>query len=77
MGGALISQAVLDSGVSEEFTPGGEEEVEYGEVPLQPMLFQDDVIHGANTVEKARLANTRIDLVIHKPAYDFNYLGNS
>merc|ERR1719509_542175 len=72
MGGALISQAVLDTGVSEHFTPGGEDEVEYGEVPLQPMLFQDDLIHGANTVEQARRANKKVDKVMREKGLALN-----
>ena len=64
MGGALISQGVLDVGISQEFAPGGEDELKYGNVPLAPLIFQDDVIHGAGGLEEARMANLRIDRVV-------------
>ena len=54
MGGALVSQAVLDDGTKKHFVPGNEDELNYGNVPLAPCLFQDDIIHGANDLEKAR-----------------------
>ena len=57
MGGALVSQAVLDEGVKENFEPGNEDELRYGEVPMAPCLFQDDIIHGARDVTKARVTS--------------------
>ena len=48
MGGALVSQAVLDEGTKELFVPGDKNEINYGSVPMAPCLFQDDIIHGAN-----------------------------
>ena len=72
MGGALISQAVLDSGVSDHFTPGGQDEVQYGGVPLQPLMFQDDLIHGANTVEQARVANNKMEKVMREKGLALN-----
>ena len=44
IGGALVSQAVLDEGVKEHFEPGNEDELNYGKVPLGPCMFQDDLI---------------------------------
>ena len=29
LGGALVSQGVLDEGISEQFSPGGEDEMRY------------------------------------------------
>ena len=54
MGGALVSQAVLDEGTKELFVPGDKNEINYGSVPMAPCLFQDDIKHGANDLEKAR-----------------------
>ena len=51
LGGALVSQAVLDQGISEQFAPGGGDELTYGSVPIAPFIFQDDVIHGAEGQE--------------------------
>ena len=60
MGGALVSQAVLDEGAKKHFVPGDEDELKYGNVPLAPCLFQDDIIHGAKDLNKARMASTKV-----------------
>ena len=64
MGGALVSQGVLDQGISEQFAPGGGDEMKYGKVPLSPLIFMDDLIHGSDTIEAARRANEKIDKVV-------------
>ena len=46
IGGALVSQAVLDDGVKEHFTPAGDTQLQYGSVPLAPLMFQDDLLNG-------------------------------
>ena len=60
VGGALVSQAVLDEGTKELFVPGDKNEINYGSVPMAPCLFQDDIIHGANDLEKALSAREAI-----------------
>ena len=60
MGGALVSQAVLDEGAQKHFVPGNEDELKYGSVPLAPCLFQDDIIHGAKDLNKARVASNKV-----------------
>ena len=60
MGGALVSQAVLDEGAKENFKPGDEDELMYGNVPMAPCLFQDDIIHGAKDLTKARIASKKV-----------------
>ena len=72
LGGALVSQAVLDEGMSEQFLPGGEGELEYGEVPLAPFIFQDDVIHGVGGLEEAREANRRVARVMGERCLSLN-----
>jgi hypothetical protein len=64
MGGALVSQGVLDHGISEHFPPGGRDEMTYGKVPLAPLIFMDDLIHGAGSISDARIANERVDKVV-------------
>ena len=54
LGGALVSQGVLDEGVMEHFPPGGAVQMEYGDVPLAPLLWLDDIING---VEQDRFFN--------------------
>ena len=56
IGGALGSQAVLGQRISEHFPPGGEDELNYGGVPMAPLIFQDDVIHITHGIKEARLA---------------------
>ena len=66
LGGALISQAVLDDGVKEHFEPGGEDELEYGDVPLAPCIFQDDLIHGAKGLDEAKKANAKVNIIMNE-----------
>ena len=64
LGGALVSQGVLDEGIRGEFTPGGEDEMNYGDVPMAPLIFQDDVLHAAQGIKEARSANRKMDRVV-------------
>ena len=66
LGGALVSQAVLDEGISQEFAPGGSDEMNYGDILLAPFIFQDDVIHTAEGLNEARLANDKINRVVNR-----------
>jgi exonuclease III len=70
--GALVSQAVLDDAVQEQFKPGGEEELSYGGVHLAPLLFQDDIIHGAAGLPQAREANRKMNLLVKQRALGLN-----
>jgi hypothetical protein len=72
LGGALISQAVLDDGVTEQFQPGGGDELEYGSVPLAPVMFQDDLAHGARELEGARIASKKVNRVIKERGLELN-----
>ena len=62
-GGALVSSINLDKGM-EEFFEGSGEEINYGEVRLQPLMFQDDVVRLTDSVHAARAGNTRIMNVV-------------
>ena len=64
MGGALLSQGVLDQGISEHFHQGGGDKVTYGRVPLAPLIFIDDIIHGAHGIKAIRLANMMVNKVV-------------
>ena len=66
VGGALVSQAVLDEGVKDEFDPGNEDETNYGEVPMGPCMFQDDLIHCASGLKEAKKASEKINKVMKK-----------
>ena len=64
LGGALVSQGVLDEGVMEHFPPGGAVQMEYGDVPLAPLLWLDDIINGAEQLDQARQVNQRVDFLM-------------
>ena len=72
MGGSLISQAVLSDGVSEHFTPGGPDEVEYGTVPLAPFMYMDDLIHGVPGIAQARQSNSKVDKIMKERCWSLN-----
>ena len=61
-GGAVISGANLDGGVSQYFD-GSDEEVYYGNIRIQPLLYQDDVLRMATSVSSARTGNTKLDVM--------------
>ena len=50
--GAIVSAVNLDSGVN-EFFHDSEYEISYGKVPLQPILYQDDVARMSLDLESA------------------------
>ena len=58
IGGALVSQAVLDEGVKDHFDPGGNDELNYGQVAIGPCMFQDDPIHPSTTTTRAEMIAT-------------------
>ena len=62
--GALVSQAVLDEGIRDNFSPGDGDELNYGLIPMGPLLFQDDLIHSSEGIREARIACAKIDKVV-------------
>ena len=64
IGGALVSQAVLDDGVMEHFPPGGSPSLEYGSVPLAPLQWVDDVLQASQGLEEARETNRRVNIMM-------------
>ena len=66
IGGALVSQAVLDEGVSAEFSPGDKNETNYGEVKMGPCIFQDDLIHISKGIKEANEASRKVNAVMKK-----------
>ena len=63
MGGALASQASLDNGINGQFH-GSQEELQYGSVPLSPLIFQEDLLEGSHGVLEARAANIKVNRVM-------------
>ena len=64
LGGALVSQEVLDEGVIEHLPPGGELQLQYGEVPQAPLMWIDDILNGTDNIKKARKVNWQINFLI-------------
>ena len=62
--GALASQAVLDEGIRDNFSPGDGDQLNYGLIPMGPLLFQDDLIHSSEGIREARIACAKIDKVV-------------
>ena len=68
LGGALVSQAVLDDGVMENFSPGKEDgQWNCGSVPMNPIMFQDDLCNGNENIDSARCCSTaKMDFLIRQ-----------
>ena len=65
IGGALISQAVLDDAVMDSFPLAGSSEMlQYGSVPLAPLMWVDDMLNSCESIEQARQANIKINNLI-------------
>ena len=64
LAGALISQAVLDDGVMDNFSPGEEGLWSYGSVPLAPVMWQDDLCCGNESLEAARSSTAKVDFLV-------------
>ena len=70
--GALVSQAVLDDAVSEEFPPAGKLQIEYGSVPMAPLLYMDDIQNSAPELEEARFANVKFNRLLKRRGLALN-----
>ena len=72
LGGALVSQAVLDDAVTENFPPWGELQMEYGVVPLAPLIWMDDILNGTEGLDQARKSNKKIDFLLKQRGLSLN-----
>ena len=72
LAGALISQAVLDEAVKEQFSPGEIGQPSYGTVLMAPMMFQDDLENNSINLTEARRANSKIDFLLNQRALKLN-----
>ena len=69
--GALISASSIDYTVNEHFKESPYE-ISYGELNLQPLLFQDDVSRMTLTPEAAQMGNRKMEAVMESKLLDFN-----
>ena len=65
VGGALASQVNIDRGVDRYFC-GSKDEVSYGTVRLQPLVFQDDVARLAGDIKSAQAGNLKLSFVMRE-----------
>ena len=72
LGGALVSQANLDDGVMEHLPPGGELQMEYGDVPLAPLMWMDDVVKTSQSLEMARKTNIKVNILVKQRGLSLN-----
>ena len=72
IGGALVSQAVLDDGVTEHFPSAGRARLEYGSVPMAPLMWMDDALNPAGGLEEARDANKRMNFLMKERGLSLN-----
>ena len=72
LGGALVSQAVLDEGVIEHLPPGGELQLKYGEVPQAPLMWIDGVLNATDKIQKARRVNEKMDFLLKQRGLSLN-----
>ena len=63
VGGALVSQVNIDSGIERYFCGSGDE-ITYGCIRLQPMVFQDDVARMAEDIKAAQAGNHKLSYVM-------------
>ena len=71
MEGALISSVNLDNGVREFFAKS-EYEVSYGNVPLRPIIYQDDIARLSGDINKAQKGNDKLEALAETKLLDFN-----
>ena len=63
IGGALIRALNLSNGV-QSFFMGSPDEISYGQLKLEPLIFQDDLARLSITVQSAQAANDKIDTIM-------------
>ena len=69
--GAIVSAVNLDSGVN-EFFHDSEYEISYGKVPLQPILYQDDVARMSLDLESAQMGNNKMEAMAETKLLNYN-----
>ena len=63
VGGALTSQLNIDRGIDRYFC-GSKDEISYGTVRLQPMVFQDDVARMSGDIAAAQAGNHKLSFIM-------------
>ena len=69
--GATVSSANVDKGINYTFA-NSYKEISYGEERIQPLMYQDDVIRAADSIESLEYGNALIDHVMREKVLDLN-----
>ena len=69
--GAIVSAVNLDNGVN-DFFGDSEYEVSYGDLHLQPVLYQDDVARLSLDIESTQMGNNRMETMAETKLLNFN-----
>ena len=64
-GAALVSQINLDKGIDEMFC-GSSDEMMYGSVRIQPVIFQDDILRLGDSLASIKAGNMKINNVMNQ-----------
>jgi len=72
IGGAIISQVLLDYAILNEFEPWSPGEINYVGVQMNPMLFQDDIMHLITNVNAAHIGNYKMNKIEKKTSLNYN-----
>ena len=67
----MASQLNLDKGVNEMFC-GSSDEMYYGNVRLQPVIFQDDILRLGDSLVSVRVGNVKLNDVMGQKKLKFN-----
>ena len=70
--GALVSQAVLDEAVMEHFEPGDNLQIDYGTVPMAPLMWVDDMLNATGGLKEAREVNSKVDTLMKQRSLNLN-----
>ena len=69
--GAIVSAVNLDTGVS-EFFHNSEHEVGYGNVVINPLLYQDDVARLSLDLKSVQIGNDKMEAVAERKLLNYN-----
>ena len=69
--GAIISAANIDFTVNKYFKTSADE-LSYGNINLQPLLFQDDITRISTSIKSAQSGNIRMEWAMESKLLDFN-----
>ena len=69
--GAIVSAINLDNGVHDYFSDS-EDELNYGDVRIQPLLYQDDVLRLATNIVSAQKGNDKMETLAETKLLDYN-----